>query len=167
MCREGIRFAAGCSVTVLGLGGLFAFSAGLAGAALAAYVVTVGLTTPWGKAVSAARPRATPAPADETPAEVPDESDHTSVVITPDAVRAMTDTELCLAWRRSFVALQQARGPQLRSLVVRARQLLLDEIEARHPDGLRAWLSSGARAAGGPDRFIGRTGEGTGHTEAA
>lgn len=161
---RGIRFAAGFSITILGLGGLFAFSAGLAGAALAAYVVTVGLTTRWGKAVSAALPRAA---AHQTPTATTEESEETTVVITPDAVREMTDADLCLAWRRSFVALQQARAPQLRSLVVHARQLLLDEIEARHPEGLRAWLSSGAQAAGGPDRFIGRTDDGTGHPEAA
>ncbi len=84
-------------------------------------------------------------------------------MLTLDKVREMTDAELCHAWRHSFVSLERARGAHRRALVVQTRQLLLDEVEARHPAGLRAWLSSGARAAGGPDRFIG----GSGRPEAA
>lgn len=162
--RGAIRSAAGLSVAGLGLVGLFAFSAALAWATLAAYVVTVGLST-WGNTPSEARPGATTEPTDKTPSATDDEAEHTSVVVTHDQVRQMTDAELCHAWRRSFVALQQARGLHLRALVVQTRQLLLDEVDARHPAGLQAWLGSGARAAGGPDRFIGPTG--SGHPEAA
>jgi hypothetical protein len=162
-----IRFAAGVSVTGLGLVGLFAFSAALAWATLAAYVVTVGLMSTWGKKPSGVQPGATTAPTDKTPSATDDEAELTSVVVTHDLVRQMTDAELCHAWRRSFVALQQARGLHLRALVVQTRQLLLDEVDARHPAGLQAWLGSGARAAGGPDRFIGPTGGGSGHPEAA
>ncbi len=162
-----IRLAAGMSVTGLGLVGLFAFSESLACAALAAYVVTVGLMSTWGKTSSGARPRATTAPTDKTPSATHDEVEATSVVVTHELVRQMTDAELCHAWRRSFVALQRARGLHLRALVVQTRQLLLDEVEARHPAGLQAWLGSGARAAGGPDRFIGPTGGGNGHPKAA
>jgi hypothetical protein len=79
----------------------------------------------------------------------------------------MSDAELCDAWRRSFMALQQARGPHLRDLVVRTRQRLLDEVEARHPAGLQAWLVSGAGAADSLDRFLGPAGGGNGHPEAA
>ncbi len=96
-----------------------------------------------------------------------DESETTSVVVTHDVVRQMSDAELCHAWRRSFVALQRARGLRVRALVVQTRQLLLDEVEARYPAGLQAWLGSGARAAGGPDRFIGPAGGGSGHPEPA
>jgi hypothetical protein len=162
-----VRNAAGVSVTGLGLVGLFAFSAALACAALAAYVVTVGLMSTWGNAPSGGRPGATTAPTDNTPSATEDEAEPPSVVVTHDLVRQMSDAELCHAWRRSFVALQRARGPHLRALVVQTRQLLLDEVGARHPAGLRAWLGSGARAAGGPDRFIGPTGGGSGHPEAA
>jgi len=159
-----IRNATGVSVTALGLVGLFAFSAALACAALAAYVVTVGLMARWGKTLSGPRPEAATAPTDETPSMTDDESETTSVVVTHDSVRQMSDAELCHAWRCSFVALQRARGLRVRALVVQTRQLLLDEVEARYPAGLQAWLVSGARAAGGPDRFIG---PGSGHPEAA
>jgi hypothetical protein len=40
--------------------------------------------------------------------------------------------------------------------VVAQRQVYLDEMERRSPSGLRAWLESGARAAGGPERFLGK-----------
>ncbi|MET0998582.1 MAG: hypothetical protein ABWX73_07710 [Marmoricola sp.] len=123
-----IRFAAGVSVTGLGLVGLFAFSAALACATLAAYVVTVGLRSTWF--------RYPPTTAVETGAP--------SVTVTPDAVRQMTEAELRHAWRRSFVALQQARGLQLHAEVVQLRQLLLDEVDARHPAGLRDWIDSEA-----------------------
>ena len=141
-----IRFAAGTAVTGLGLAGLFAFSAALALAILGAYVVTVGRMTTWGKPRSGARPGATTAPTDKTPPTTDDEAEPTSIVVTHDLVRQMTDAELCHAWRRSFVALQRARGVHLRTLVVQTRQLLLDEVDARHPAGLQAWLSSGARS---------------------
>jgi hypothetical protein len=162
-----IRFAAGVTVTGLGLVGLFAFSAWLAWAALAGYVATVGLMSTWGKTPSGASPGAVTAPPDQTPPATDDGADPTGVVVTHDLVRQMSDAELCQAWRRSFVALQQARGLHLRALVVQTRPLLLDEVDARHPAGLQAWLGSGARAAGGLDRFIGPAGGGSGHPEPA
>lgn len=159
-----IRFALGVSLTLLGLVGLVIFSPELALAAAAAYVVTVGLLNAWGDAHAAASFAAVP----ETPPTSSDDPETpTSVVVTLDKVRTMTDAELCHTWRRSFVALQRARGVDLRALLVETRQLLLDEVEARHPAGLRAWLSSGARAAGGPDRFIGPADSEGGHPEAA
>ena len=162
-----IRTATGVSVTVLGLVGLFLFSAALACATLAAYVVTVGLKFTWGRSPRRARAEAAPAPTDQTPSATDDEAEPPSVVVTHDVVRQMSDAELCRAWRRSFVALHQARSLRVRALVVQTRQLLLDEVEARYPAGLQAWLGSGARAAGGPDRFIGPTRGGGGHPEAA
>ena len=158
--------AAVVSVTGLGLIGVFAFSAALAWAALAAYVVTAGLST-WGTAPSGERQGETTVPPDNTSSATEDEAETTGAVVTHDLVRQMTDAELCHAWRRSFVALQRARGLHLRALLVQTRQLLLDEVGARHPAGLQAWLGSGARAAGGPDRFIGPNGDGGGHPEAA
>jgi hypothetical protein len=83
-----------------------------------------------------------PAPADCRPA------------VSDQSVRELTDTELCLQWRRSFVTLQSARSPADLARVVAQRQVYLDEMERRSPSALRAWFASGARAAGGPDRFI-------------
>ncbi len=162
-----IWFATGVSITCLGLVGLFAFSWALACATVAAYVVTVGLMTAWDGSHSGARPGSTPASTHGNPTMTSNGAEHAGVVVTLDKVRKMTDDELCHAWRRSFVALQHAGDVHLRALVVQTRQLLLDEVDARHPAGLRAWLSSGASAAGSPDRFIGETGSSSGHPEAA
>jgi hypothetical protein len=68
----------------------------------------------------------------------------------------MSDRELCREWRHSFVTLQSARSPQDRLRVVAQRQVYLDEMERRSPTALQAWLDSGARAAGGPDRYLTR-----------
>jgi hypothetical protein len=74
-----------------------------------------------------------------------------------ELLRALSDDELCRQWRFSFTALAEARSPDQRAEVVRARQLYLDEIERRHPLELQAWLDSGARAAGNPMPFLGRS----------
>jgi hypothetical protein len=66
----------------------------------------------------------------------------------------MDTHELCHEWRRTYLALQAARFPSASLRIVSRRQLLLDEIERRNPAAMSAWLASGARAAGGPDRFL-------------
>jgi hypothetical protein len=162
-----IRIATGVSVTVLGLVGLFAFSAALAGATLAAFVATFGLMARRGRNHSGAHPGLAATSTGQTPPAVDDEAEPGSVDVTDEMVRQMSDAALCHAWRHSFVALQKARGPRVRAMVVQTRQLLLDELDRRYPSGLQAWLGSGARAAGGPDRFIGNTGGGNGRPEAA
>jgi len=67
---------------------------------------------------------------------------------------SMSDAALCKAWRRSYVLLQRSGSLTARLLVVEQRQRYLDELERRNPSGLSGWLSSGARAAGDPSRFI-------------
>lgn len=67
---------------------------------------------------------------------------------------SMDDEELCWAWRVSYVALQHATSPAARLRAVQTRQEYLDELERRNPEGLTAWLYSGARAAGDPRRYI-------------
>ncbi|MGH3443898.1 MAG: hypothetical protein ACRDPB_00850 [Nocardioidaceae bacterium] len=71
------------------------------------------------------------------------------------SVRALDDTELCTAWRSSFRALEAAQQPSVRADLVALRQACIDEMERRYPNGLRAWLESGARAAGNPTRYLG------------
>lgn len=68
---------------------------------------------------------------------------------------AMSDSELCAAWRRSFLRLERARTPEARMQVVRMRESYLDEMQARHPAGFQAWLASGTRASGDPSSFLG------------
>ena len=72
------------------------------------------------------------------------------------ATETLDDTDLCHAWRASFTALERARTAEARLDVVCLRQVYLDELERRHPAGVRDWLDSGARAAGNPARYLHR-----------
>lgn len=67
---------------------------------------------------------------------------------------SMDDASLCLAWRKTYVALQRVHAPAWKLLVAQRRQELLDELERRNASGFEAWLAAGARAAGDPSRFI-------------
>lgn len=87
-----------------------------------------------------------------------------AVVISPrvvDPVEAvlavtdgLTDSDLCMAWRSSYVALDRAMDPSAKLRAVEIREVLLDELGRRDAPGLEAWFRSGARAAGGPDRYL-------------
>lgn len=70
------------------------------------------------------------------------------------ALQSLTNSELCTAWRASFVELARATSATQRSRIVARRQAYLDEMETRDPRALSAWLDSGARAASGPDRYL-------------
>jgi hypothetical protein len=67
---------------------------------------------------------------------------------------ATTTAQLCRQWHDSFEDLQKAPTPAARLRIVAARQQCLDELERRDPEGLNAWLSSTASAAGDPSRFV-------------
>ena len=67
---------------------------------------------------------------------------------------SMDDTNLCFAWRRSYLALQRSLPLHARLRIVERRQEFLDEFEQRNPRGFSAWLASGARAAGDPSKYI-------------
>jgi hypothetical protein len=69
------------------------------------------------------------------------------------AVRALSDEELCTSWRASYAIMQAAPVADWVELVT-LRQAYLDELERRNPRGMRAWLESGARAAGNPARYL-------------
>jgi hypothetical protein len=98
------------------------------------------------------------------PSPVPDSTpDVGTLTVAPvhislDEMRAtasgLTNSELCREWRRSFVRLQSARSFGDRCYVVALRQVYLDEMDRRSPTAFQAWLASGARAAGGPDRYL-------------
>lgn len=76
---------------------------------------------------------------------------------TPD-LASLDDPALCMAWRASFIALQQPLHFEIRVRVVKRRQEYLEELERRNPTGFAAWMASGARAAGDPSRYILSTG---------
>lgn len=65
--------------------------------------------------------------------------------VPPVPLDRLTNRELCLAWRRSFLALLEARTPTQRERVVALRQGYLDEMESRDPAALEAWLASAPR----------------------
>lgn len=67
----------------------------------------------------------------------------------------LTDADLCRAWRSSYVALDRAVEVSDKLRAVEIREVILDELERRDGAGLEAWFRSGARAAGGPDRYLG------------
>ncbi|WP_328457913.1 hypothetical protein [Amycolatopsis sp. NBC_00438] len=70
------------------------------------------------------------------------------------AAASMSTAELCVAWQRSYVALQKADEAATWHEVVRRRQEYLDELEHRNRDGFARWLASGARAGGDPQRYL-------------
>jgi hypothetical protein len=68
--------------------------------------------------------------------------------------QGLTDHDLCHAWCTSFDVLQSTSDVEARARIVCLRQAYLDELERRDPHGLHAWLTSGARATGNPDRYL-------------
>jgi hypothetical protein len=68
--------------------------------------------------------------------------------------RSLTDSQLCLAWRTSYTALQRSRGLAHRGRLVAARQGYLDELERRDPSGFSRWLAAGARPASDPSKYL-------------
>ncbi|MCW2768593.1 MAG: hypothetical protein JWR27_26 [Aeromicrobium sp.] len=154
--RVAVRFGACSLVTCLGFCGLFVLSPPLALASIATYVVTAA----W-SACSSGAPTVRAAAARPEPEE-PTAGLYSA---TSREVRSMTDVELCRVWRRSLTLMSTCTLGR-RASVVSLRQVLLDEMETRHPAGLQAWLDSGAGAANGPEEFLGRSDEG-GTTQAA
>lgn len=71
------------------------------------------------------------------------------------AIRALSDEELCRSWRASYLSLQEAPSATYLELVT-LREAYLDDLERRNPLGMRAWLDSGARAAGNPAPSLAR-----------
>ena len=67
---------------------------------------------------------------------------------------ALDDAELCLAWRRSFVLLNEAASPEEKLVVVTLRERYLEELQRRSPSGVSRWLDSGARASGNPLPYL-------------
>lgn len=116
----------------------------------------VALTSPWTlrcgirlargpHARDTVKERPTPSP---EPTDVP-----MQVSDWAPAIRALSDEELCWSWRASYTALQTAPSGACVELVT-LRQAYLDDLERRNPRGMRAWLDSGARAAGNPARYL-------------
>jgi hypothetical protein len=70
------------------------------------------------------------------------------------ALDALTDEQLCRAWRASYAALQRQSSAARAVTAVAERQRYLDELERRNPDGFAAWLASGAQSPGSPMPYL-------------
>lgn len=70
------------------------------------------------------------------------------------APAALSTQELCLAWRRSYVALLDVPAGPARCEVIRLRGRLLDELERRDPAGFVRWLETGAHEGSDPSRYL-------------
>jgi hypothetical protein len=73
----------------------------------------------------------------------------------PVRLDSLDDVSLCMAWRSSYIALEAAASIEQRIAVIEHRQRCLDELQRRSPQGVAAWLSSGARASGNPLPYLG------------
>jgi hypothetical protein len=111
--------------------------------------VVVRLTT--GTRHGSVPPRAEAAtqPGRSVSSEVAPERDH----LLGTRVAQLDDDALFRLWRRTFWQLQGQPTVDELARLVALRQTCLDELAQRNPDALRAWLESGARASGGPERF--------------
>ncbi len=67
---------------------------------------------------------------------------------------SLSDAELCWRWRTSFNALLHTTSVAERLRLIETRSALLDELARRDPEGFGRWISSGARAASDPARFL-------------
>jgi len=67
---------------------------------------------------------------------------------------SLSDAELCWRWRTSFNALLHTTSVAERLRLIETRSALLDELARRDPEGFGRWMSSGARAASDPARFL-------------
>lgn len=124
---------------------------GLAGVLV---VLLLAATTP---ALTSLVRKRRPAPADPVvrPEPLSDPATRLAAGHAPaEELRALDDVALCLAWRRSFRLLEASRSATERMVVVEQRQQYLDELHRRSPEGLAAWLNSGARASGNPLPYV-------------
>ncbi len=76
-------------------------------------------------------------------------------VIAPVVAPEASTAELCLAWRRSYLALLDTPPGSDRDHIVSLRRDLLDELDRRDPAGFSRWIDTGARAGGDPGRYLG------------
>ena len=157
-CLAGARIGVSVTAAV----GLIAISAGLAALVVLTFTVThpavrrtvsrmlTGKGVGSGKSTTSGHPGSpTAAGAVHTYAS----SSRAATWARADA-EGLTDEELCLAWRQSFLALDSTIDAATRAGLAAARGRYLDELTRRHPREMDAWLTSGARAAGNPLPYL-------------
>lgn len=72
----------------------------------------------------------------------------------PPALTSWTDAQLYAVWCATAVELRRAAESDEAATAARARELLLAEIERRHPRQTAAWLTSRQALTGEPPRFL-------------
>ncbi len=126
-------------------------------------VLSAGLSSPTvvGLAIRSAR-RSTKATASGLAADTtiekerPEPVDANSLTL-PEAMgplRGLDDLQLCRLWRESFWVLHRPAPTGTVLCLVALREACLDELERRDAAALHAWLDSGARASGGPEKYL-------------
>jgi hypothetical protein len=70
-----------------------------------------------------------------------------------EVLARLTSAELCQAWRSTHQRLQVTRTAPEVAAYARLRQLVLEELELRHPREVAVWLSAGGKADQGPVVF--------------
>jgi len=159
LVRMTATHAVAAGVVIVGLLGLV-----VAGGVLAWPLLVVAVvSSPWTLALVGRRAGGSKGPDANLPIA---ELAPSPTVVLPPAVDALSDRELCRVWRTSFDALQSATTAQAHENIVALRRACMDEFERRAPAALNAWLDSGARAAGGPDKYL-SVSEHEGHEEAS
>jgi hypothetical protein len=83
-----------------------------------------------------------------------------AVEVPPSPWDDYDDQALCRMWRLSFWRLGPATSPDHALRVVALRAACLEELERRNAAAVQAWLDSGARASGGPEKFLGTRADG-------
>jgi len=94
-------------------------------------------------------------PAPERPAPDGEHRQPAAAGVAPDALSALSTAQLCLTWRSSYLRLLRATSCPAAAELVLLRQRLLNELERRDRAGFGRWLSTGARAASDPGRYVG------------
>jgi hypothetical protein len=96
-----------------------------------------------------------PDPASTATTGAPSHPDETLGWPSPDGrpLETLDDADLFKLWRRTFWELERQPSVEELAWLVELRQSCLDELSRRNPTAMAAWLSSGARASGGPERF--------------
>lgn len=69
-------------------------------------------------------------------------------------VEEMRDADLCLAWRQSYVTMNNCTNAARQARVAAQRQTYLDELERRHPAEFTCWLYGEASPANDPGHYL-------------
>ncbi len=143
-------------LTVPVLAGTAALLGAAAASTVAVLAVLLAAATLWARRNKHHRAPFIADPAPQRPAPDGEHRPPAAAGVAPDALSALSTAQLCLTWRSSYLRLHRATSCPAAAELVLLRQRLLDELERRDRAGFGRWLSTGARAASDPGRYVGR-----------